>query len=461
MSDKNVTNDKNVTQDLSSDKAVLRYKPHAAQKKVHESKARFKIICAGRQSGKSILCGADVISRCLSGKYNEHSTIAWVAPTLNTAKRGVDALKLITKECPDLITWYKSAPITATFPNGVKILFLSADNEDGLRGYSFDHVIIDEADFLADYLWDDVLRAALAANKASLMAISSPRARGTWFHKLYMQGIAGNDKSIESFNFPSSANPKLTKEELDKIKQSTPEMIFRREYLAEWTDSGGEVFQKIERCLYKDHSEDCKCNSNTILGLDLGKEVDFTVIVGLCAKCRHIKFIKRFNDIDWEIQKQMIKNVYISTDTPTVIMDSTGVGNAIYDGLTSIGVKITPFHFSNSSKQQLINNLRIHIMEGNIKWRADLENANILRHELECYEVQETRTGLITYNARQGVDIHDDTVIALALACNGLSSFISPIVCPKEEKVANDFTMNFVEVDNSFDFCDNNQVFFA
>lgn len=456
-------NDKIVTPEEDSNKivTVLRYQPHNSQRKVHESKARFKIICAGRRAGKSLLCSADVISRCLSGKYDEHSTIAWIAPTLNVAQRGVDAIKLITKDAPNLIKWYKSSPVSATFPNGVKILFLSADNEDSLRGYGFDHLVIDESDFLPNYLWTDVIRPSLADKKGSLMAISTPRAKNTFFYNLYHQGLSGEHNHIESFHFPSSSNPLMTVDEINDARKTLPETTFKREYLAEWTDTGGEVFANIDKCIYHDVKQNCNCNSNTVLGIDLAKHLDFTVIIALCAKCRKIKFIKRFNDLDWTLQKNIIKTVYMNTTTPNVILDTTGIGDVVYDDLLSEGLKITPFRFNNSNKQQLINNLRLQIMEGSIKWNSRLDNANILKHELECYEVQETRTGLITYNARSGVDIHDDCVIALALACNGLSSFISPIVCQDEKEDKGSFLENFVETDDRvFDFGDSNQVFF-
>jgi len=448
-----------VTTNSNNNVTILRYKPHKQQKLVHESNARFKIICAGRRAGKSLLCAADLISRCLSGKYTEHDQIAWIAPTLQVAQRGVDAFKLISMSCPNLITWYKSAPVSATFPNGVKVLFLSADNPEVLRGYGFAHLVCDEADYLPSYLWEDVLRASLADKKGTMIAISSPRAKNTWFYNLYNQGLSKDFPHVESFHFPSSANPLMTEDEIEDARQTLPETTFKREYLAEWTDSGGEVFQKIDDCIYNGHAEDCQCNSNTIIGVDLAKHMDFTVMVGLCPKCRHVKFIKRFNDLDWTIQKKLISNVYINTTTANIILDTTGIGDVIYDDLVSEGLKITPFRFTNPSKQQLINNLRLQIMEGNIKWRSDLENANILKHELESYEIQQTKTGLITYNGRTGV--HDDCVIALGLACNGLSSFISPIVYQKEEKTANDFAVNFVEVDNGFDFGDSNQVFFG
>jgi hypothetical protein len=440
----------------NKNRKVLSYQPRPSQKKVHESKARWKIICAGRRAGKTILCAGDMINRVLSGNYDANSSIGWIAPTFLVAQRGVEAFKTITKECPELISWYKTSPVTATFPNGVKVTFLSADNPDSLRGYGWDFLVIDESDYLEKTLWDSVIRPSLADKKGSMIAISTPRAKRTFFHKLYMEGLTGDNPNIQSFHFPSSDNPLVTADEIEEARLSTPESTFRKEWLAEYVDDGGSVFQNIDKC--EDKTSNCTCKSNTILGIDLAKHEDWTVITSLCAKCRHIKAINRFNTIDWTLQKSIIKNVYIGSDTPVIIIDASGVGDVVYDDLKSEGLNIIPFKFTNQSKQQLINNLRLQIMDGNIKWNPELTNANILRYELECYEVQQTRTGQITYNGRSG--IHDDCTISLALAVSGLQSFIHPFVPVVEEKQKVDFV--FVDDDDSggYDMGDRNSTFF-
>lgn len=452
----NNLNENQLSTNSNKKQYILRYKPHEEQKKVHQSNARFKIICAGRRGGKSLLCAGDIINRALSGKYNHLDSIGWVSPTLQVSQRGVEAFKLITQECPDIITWYKSAPVSATFINGVKVVFLSADNEDGLRGWGWNHLVIDEANFLPDYLWDSVIRPSLADKKGTLMAISSPRAKNTFFHKLYLDGLNPELDYIESFHFPSSANPLMTKEEIEQARMSTPESVFRQEYLAEFPDGGGEVFAGIDKCI--DEGQ-CNCNTNTEIGIDLARHVDFTVLTSICSKCNRIKNITRFNDLDWTIQKARIKSVYINTETPTITMDTTGLGDVVYDDLRAEGLKIIPFKFNNTNKQQLINNLRLQIMEGNIKWNKDLENAAILKHELECYEVQQTKTGLITYNGRS--NCHDDCVISLALAVNRLKSFIHPIINVEDDEAPKDFMRDFEEVDNSYDWGESNATFFG
>lgn len=407
----------------------------------------------------TICCASDLVNRILnkSYNYNQFTDLGWIAPTLGMATRGLDALKLITRDCPQIVKITNSSPITATFINGVKIRYLSSDNPDSLRGYGWNHVICDEADYTADYVYYDIIRPALMDKQGSMIAISSPRRKNTWFHKMYLQGLEDNEL-IKSFHFPSSSNPKNTKEELEATRLTQPHNVYVKEYLAEWMDSGGEVFQGIDKCI---NTGTCTCNVLDIIGVDLAKHQDYTVILKLCSRCKRIKSITRINALDWPTQKNMIKSVYINSVNPIIIVDSTGVGDVIYDDLRHEGINIRPFKFTNASKQEIINGLRLRLMNSEINWSNELENAQILRHELECYEIQETRTGMVTYNGAQGT--HDDVVIALALACHGLKSFIHPNIAADETVESFDTMSNIGwsdNEDNKFDF-GGNAVFFG
>jgi hypothetical protein len=196
-------------------KYILRYKPHPAQKLIHEDTHRFKIICMGRRSGKTLSISSDLINRCLSKtyNYNQYNDLAWIAPTFAMTQRGVDAIRNITRDAPQIVKITNTFPTTATFINGVKVKFLSADNPDALRGYGFTHIVIDEADFIADYLWTDVLRPSLADKKGSMIAISTPKKKGSWFHNLYLRGLK-EDENVKSFHNPSSCNPYLDPKEI-------------------------------------------------------------------------------------------------------------------------------------------------------------------------------------------------------------------------------------------------------
>lgn len=442
----------------SKKRYILSYRPHEKQKIIHADTHRFKIVCAGRRSGKSLCVMGELLNRCLSPRYNynKYSTIGWIAPTYQICNRGVDALKLITKHCPQLIKINSSPPLTANLINNIQIKFLSADNPDSLRGFGFNFLIIDEAAYIPDYLWYSVIRPALSDKMGNMIAISTPRAKGNWFHNLYLQGLNnGENKEFEegnsykSFHFPTSANPYIKKTEIEEARRSLPVDIFRREYLAEFVDSGGEVFSNLKN-MYDELG--CNCNAPEILGIDLAKHMDYTVIIKICSVCHRIKKIYRWNTINWDQQQDLIKNVYISSISPVIYIDATGVGDVVYDGLVSEGFNVIPIKFTNTKKQALINNLRLRIMECDIKINKNMENAELLKHELECYEIQTTKTGLTTYNAISGM--HDDIVIALALAAEGIKNYITASTNYEKEAKGEEELWEPVNYSNGYNFED-------
>lgn len=435
---------------------VFSYVPYAKQLEIHQCKKRFKLICAGRRSGKTTLAIAELLSECYSGKYTKYDDIAWIAPTFQIAERGLDTMKKLCQKNPDAIKINNTAPKTITLLNDVRIKFLSADSPDRLRGYGFSLVVVDEADYIEDYVWTDVLRPALSDKQGKMIAISTPRRKGTWFHKLYLRGLEEN-RMAQSFHMASIENPYMSPEEIEEARLGLPEDSFLREYCAEYTDGTGEVFSGIDKCIIEG---ECNCKSSDILGVDLAKHEDFTVITKLCEKCHRIKEMHRYNKVDWSMNRKYIKNVYINSITPVIYIDSTGLGDVIFDDLLTDGLNIRPYRFSNASKQKLINNLRLLIMQGSIKWSPDIENALMFKYELECYQIEKTKTGLITYNAPKG--IHDDCVISAALACQGLKHFVHPSGgITDTEKVRNEEDMWIESGGQGYDFGDGAETFFA
>lgn len=405
---------------------IFNYKPHDAQKLIHKDQHRFKIVCCGRRMGKTTCVAAELLKRITRGDYGPYESIAVIAPTYAIADRTADALALITRNT-DVITITNSKPRKMKCSlNGIEVVFLSADQPDSLRGYGFSFIIIDEADFIDDRVFYEIIRPSLSDKQGQMIAISTPRRKNSWFHKMFLQGKENNDE-IKSFHFPSSLNPYLDPSEIESARQSLPEMSFRREYLAEYVDEGGEVFSGIEFCMTETQ---CTCESCRIsIGIDLAKSVDYTVVTGLCLNCNTVRFIERFNKIDWSTQKKMIKEIYEREANagrgPIITIDSTGVGSVVVDELRESGVNSNPYIFSATSKNSLISNLRAKISTATLKFPKELKNMDILINELNGFICEMTPNGGVKYTNGSGA-AHDDCVCSLGLAVENMSTFIRP-----------------------------------
>ena len=88
----------------------------------------------------------------------------------------------------------------------------------------------------------------------------------------------------------------------------------------------------------------------------------------------------------------------------------------VIDHLRQRSMNIIGFHTSNTTKQIIIQQLAAAFEHGDIKILPD----PIQIGELQAYEGKRTPNGSFGYSAPDG--LHDDTVMAMAIAWNGLST---------------------------------------
>jgi hypothetical protein len=135
---------------------------------------------------------------------------------------------------------------------------------------------------------------------------------------------------------------------------------------------------------------------------------DFTVLSVMDSAGRQVHF-ERFNQISWERQLAAIMAVH-ERYRAAVVIDSTGVGDPIFERLRKAGVPVKPYQFTNASKEALIDNLAMRLEQGLVRLMDVPEQTN----ELLAYQYELTPSRNIRMNAPAGM--HDDTVIALALS---------------------------------------------
>jgi len=151
-----------------------------------------------------------------------------------------------------------------------------------------------------------------------------------------------------------------------------------------------------------------------VLGVDLARVEDFTVICGLDTKGRQVHF-DRFNTMGWGRQYEVIMAAIKKFPGCVVVVDSTGPGDPAFDELSSRYPLVEGVHFTHQNKRHMVYNLAL-LLESN---KLELANVPVQTSELVAYEYVLTRkTRQVTTSAPVGM--HDDTVMALALAATKL-----------------------------------------
>jgi hypothetical protein len=390
---------------------ALRYEPHPGQREVHASRAPRRVLACGVRWGKSRAAAIEALTAAMEPKER---SMGWVvAPTYDLADKVFREIVIIVAEhLRHRIVSLKENEkclVLRNMAGGIsEIRGKSADNPVSLLGEGLDWVIVDEAARMKPLIWESHLSQRLIDKKGWALLISTPRGKG-WFYDAFRRG-KGQDPHYESWNYPSSSNPHLDAALIEAERARLPERVYRQEYGGEFLEGSGQVFRNVRECAtgeYKEPDKDEWYNA----GLDLAKVEDYTVLVIVNRKCE-VVFTDRFHRLDWDLQIARIKAA-MSRYEGSLLVDSTGVGEPVYERLRQADVTAEPYPLTARSKAALIDNLALMLEERLVTLpRPELWPEGI--DELEAFEYSVTENGNVRTGAPSG--IHDDCVIALALA---------------------------------------------
>ncbi len=156
-----------------------------------------------------------------------------------------------------------------------------------------------------------------------------------------------------------------------------------------------------------------------VIGVDLARLVDFTVLYGVCRD-GHPTGFQRFQHTRWPLQKQRIIAAQKETGA-LLVVDASGIGDVIVQDLEdAVPGRVLPVK-TGPNKASLIDALSIALDQ----LRILVPNEPVIIDELKSFGYEMTAHGNIRYTAPEG--LHDDCVIALALAAYGLLNAPPPV----------------------------------
>lgn len=369
---------------------------------------RFNVVNCGRRWGKTVL-GLDVaIDAAMDGL-----PVGWFAPTykfLNEpwaeaceSLRGVIVRRSQTEKRLEL-------------EYGGIIDFWTLDDVDAGRGRKYSRAVLDEAAKVKDLenAWNKAIRPTLADLRGDAWFLSTPRGRD-FFWRMHCMGMSGDHPEWAAWTMPTSENPSIDPAEIEAARKQLPDRVFRQEFLAEFIEDSGGVFRAVAESVDVGRAvpERQQAGREYTLGVDLARVEDFTVLCVVDDTGRQV-YHERFNQISWERQVATIVAVARRYDA-TTWLDSTGVGDPIFEALRKADLDIHPYQFTNASKERLIDHLAMQIEQGKLRLMDIPDQTN----ELMAYQYDITPSRNVRMNAPSGM--HDDCVISLALAAWGQS----------------------------------------
>lgn len=376
------------------------------QKVIVMNKARFKVIAAGRRFGKTETGKSLLLKAVL---HHNGAVGWWIAPTYNTAAQ---VWRDLANTLAPLNPVISAAQRRIDLPGGGHIAVRSAHNPDRLRGAGLDYAVLDEAAYMSASLWPEVVRPMLLERRGGAAFLSTPYGHNH-FWELYKLGLDDPTGQWKSFRFPSAANNLIDRDEIEALRAITPDLVYRAEYLAEFVDHMGAVFRNIDAVLTEPLDPQPDSSRRIVLGVDWGRETDYTVCVALDADSCRMLAIDRFNGLSWAASRARVASMSRRWNASAVWAESNSIGQPNIEALQAEGIPVRPFMTTMRSKQTLIDALAVAIEQASIALLPD----PVLLNELKSFRLHALPGGGYRYAAPSGA--HDDTVIALALAYHG------------------------------------------
>lgn len=238
------------------------YVPNRAQRRIHESQARFQTVAAGRRLGKSTLGGMELLPECFRAYYMRRKLEEfdlrheyWIAgPQYTDSEKEFRAFynagKRLQLPFDKPGTYYDAhgGDMQVSLWNGRFLLKAqSAKYPEHLVGEGLNGVIVAEAAKMKRRIWDQYLRPTLADYRGWAKFTSTPEGRN-WFYDLWRLGQDGTDPEWASFRFPSYANEKLfplgaEDPEIISMLAGMSEELGAQEVLAVFSKYVGQVFK--------------------------------------------------------------------------------------------------------------------------------------------------------------------------------------------------------------------------
>ena len=408
----------------------FRLKVTPAQREIIECKAKNIDLRCGRRWGKSQTFLYRGATRCLGTRGCKYWYVTPISAQCEEMFEYLVSNKALSRYIRRAI--YKQ-PFRLDFTNGSVMRFRTFERPKNLRGSGLHEVWLDEIQD-PKYTENDFYSVVkpLVSDKRGTIITSGQFSGKDWkYERLFMPGQDGPQHidGFKSWCYPSHTGlvfqSDAGKQELADVQAQIPRRVYEQEYLCLPLANANAVLDH-EDLIRSKRGEVLSPDAYraVVLGLDLGRVVDPSAMVGIDAASNTVIYAeKRPLGEKHEIGAKHASQVVRRYGDCEIIVDTTGGATGGRAGSNDAHVQfyqkscptMRAFNINRDNKERLITNLSLAIEQGVLAIPAQFED---LHAQLASYEYKLSSSGIITYQGPGGHD--DDMVIALALAWEGV-----------------------------------------
>lgn len=411
---------------------------HAWMRRAWADVHRFKVLVWHRRARKTTL-GLNRLITAAAETQNE--SYLYVSPTYKQAKAIVmhDPLMLsrwLPREA--LRHEFNKSELFGEFHSGSKLFIKGADDPDSIRGPRYKGVVFDEFAKMKPAVWHEILYPTLLETNGWAMFGFTPKGRNhAW--DLFRRAESADHPDYSRMLLRASDSHLLSDVALAQAQADMGDDLYQQEFECEFLESASSVFKGLEACIAGEF-QPAHPDKRYVMGVDLGRTHDATVLTVLDCAARHLVAYHRMTDSDWALQKRAIAELSLRYHDPLLLVDQTGIGSPIVEDLRELGLSVEGYTYTEQSKRTLIDGLRIAIAQRLITIPRE---ATQLLEELQDFEMTLGERGQVFFSAPEGEGFYDDSVNSLALAVHALKS---DLYAPRIETTRYDYENAIEEI---------------
>ena len=346
---------------MNPTKITLPYTPRPVQKEIHTALQthRFCVLVTHRQLGKTV-CAVNHLIKMATSNVHPYPRYFYVAPFLKQAKLiAWDYLKRYARNIPGVK--FAEGELCVQLPNGARIWVCGADNPDALRGTYADGVVLDEYAQIKPDVFTEIIRPMLLSRTGWAVFMGTPKGQNAFFELFNQaQKKAQTEPTVWWVGvYRAGESGVIAPAELKRLQEETPEVIFRQEYLCDFTASAEDILIPIDHvvraCRRAITWEEYRF-APKIMGVDPARfGTDRSVILcrqGVRAYTPHV-----FTKLDNMGLSSRVAHE-IERFHPDVVFVDAGCGGGVIDRLRQLGftnVVEVPFGGSATRPEQYAN----------------------------------------------------------------------------------------------------------
>jgi len=180
----------------------------------------------------------------------------------------------------------------------------------------------------------------------------------------------------------------------------------------------------VRECATSEAIDQPEAGRQYVAAVDPATTQDYTAVSVFDVEARRQVYLDRFGRVDYPVLQARLDALCKRFRLERMRVEINGIGRPVFDHLAAAGLPVEAFTTTNSTKGAIIQRLISALEHGELSILDDDTQTG----ELLSFEAKQTASGAISYSAPSG--LHDDTVMALAMAWDMLSSGLVTVIDP-------------------------------